>query len=519
MKRSPRELENAIDSLREEQSVTPEDVPDVSVEWRDADPVARPTGVEWDVDDGVLTYDEWSAQRDARGALDSRDYDITALLAGYGSGKTVFGARWLIQQALEYPGSRFLCMGVDFTKARDATFRVLFEQLPGDRTGVVTTSFNGPEASPIVANFDRQHHRLTFTNDAVIKLGSADKWSRHAGDEYGAVWLDEPSHYGEDLHDLLEMVGGRLRGVSGPKTQLWTLTGNGYNAAWSILERQEDANGDPIGLDITQVRASTLDNPYLAEADKERFTRQYADTDREEQALHGGFAASTGLVYSRFSRDVHVIPRSDAEELVDDTDGWRVYGYDAGWNDPRVLVEFGRTDYGQLVALAEYYERETHVEDAIGWLADRPDGRIHAEHVPGEIERFRASAHRVEKAEKDLDAGIAEVRNRLDADDEDRPGLLVSERCEHLIREFLGYKQEQVGASSAVDHALDATRYAVMGEATGGGGGASTSIRIGEGGTEEERDRSKRTREKRDALRGSRIGDAILETDRNRRGS
>ena len=78
------------------------------------------------------------------------------------------------------------------------------------------------------------------------------------------------------------------------------------------------------------------------------------------------------------------------------------------------------------------------------------------------------------------------MRKRLTTD-EGHPGLLVSERCENLIQEFLGYKEEQVGTSAATDHALDATRYALMGEASGGGGAASSMVRLGgddAGGTE-----------------------------------
>lgn len=47
-------------------------------------------------------------------AVESGDYDVIAFLTGYGSGKSVFGVRWLLAQALEHPGSRFLIMGVDF---------------------------------------------------------------------------------------------------------------------------------------------------------------------------------------------------------------------------------------------------------------------------------------------------------------------------------------------------------------------------------------------------------------------
>lgn len=272
---------------------------DVSVLWGVADPGTRPDGVTWVPDTNTLTYDLWDAQERARDAVVSGDPDIVAFLAGYGSGKTIFGARWLIKQALEYDGSRFLAMGIDFTKARDTTFRVLFEQLPGERTGTVTSSYNGPETSPVVADYNRQNHRLTLTNDSVIKLGSADRWNRYAGDSFGGVWLDEPSHYGEDLHDLLEMIGSRLRGVTGPKVQLWTLTGNGHNAAFDILERGEDSTGDTLGLHVETIRASTLQNPYLSDDDKERFKRQYGNTSREQQALYGGFEAAGGNLLRR----------------------------------------------------------------------------------------------------------------------------------------------------------------------------------------------------------------------------
>lgn len=348
----------------------------------------------------------------------------------------------------------------------------------------------------------------------MIVLGSADSWNRYAGDEFGAIWLDEPSHYECDLHDLLEMLGARLRGVAGPKTQLWTLTGNGYNDAWEILEQRRDKTGDPVGLEIELVRASTLDNPYLDAGTRERFERQYGDTQREAQALHGGFAAAQGLVYAGFSRETHVIPHDQAHTRV--SDDWRVYGYDAGWRNPRVLLEIGKTARDQLVVLDEFHATESHLEDAIAWLEenDKPTGRIYCDHDPEHQERLRRAGYPTQNAQKDLDEGIAEVRKRLEADgnlrirprrkhtvnrgtpqelaeqrrerrrrvaeraatstatrDSDPDGavgLLVADRCEHLIREFLGYKEAHVGTTGAQDHCLDALRYACMGVVDGG---------------------------------------------------
>lgn len=463
-KPSERGLRHDLDRLRDDEDGRDEFA--VRTEWRDAAPDDRPDGVTWrpagdDDDPALLAYDLWDGQRQVLGAVED-GHDIVAFLAGYGSGKSVFGARWLLTTALENPGSQFIAMGQSFAEARDTTFRVLFEQLPGERTALRTSGYNGPESSPIVSDYNRQERRLTLVNDAEIVLGSADKYSRFAGASVGGVWLDEPSHYGEELHDLTGMMTTRLRGVDGPKTQLWTLTGEGYNAAWEILEQRQDADGEEIGLDIEVLTASVLNNPYLSDADKERFKRKYAGTEKAEQALHGGFAAASGLVYSDFSREDHVIDHDDALGLVDD--GWRAFGYDSGWRDPRVLVEFGRTPHGQLVALDEFYETETPVEQAVAWLESRPKGRIYAEHAPGDIDRFKKAGHRVEKAEKDLEDGINQVRERLAADAEGRPGLLISANCENLIRELLGYKSEHVGKTGAEDHAADATRYVCAGE-------------------------------------------------------
>jgi hypothetical protein len=513
-----RDLERRLDSAESETGAATTDEssgpPLRRIEHRQANPEARPEGMAYDRETGTLAYDFWDAQRQVLSLLESGDPDVVAFLGGYRSGKTVTGGRWTLTGALQHPGSRWIAMGISYSEATGTTYRTLFEQLPGERTHLLTSSFNGPEQSPIVADYNRKEHRLTLINDSVIVLGSADKWSRYAGDEYAGIWLDEPSHYGSELYDILEMMGTRLTAPEGPKTMFWSLTGNGFNPAWSILEKQEDIEGDPIGSRIELVRASVLDNPYIDEADKARLRRQFEGSGREEQALHGGFEAAQGLVYQNFSRETHVLTEREAADVVDAN--WRIYGYDAGWNDPRVLLELGKTPYDQLVVLDEYHESEAHVEDALKWLNrnDKPRGAIYCEHVPSEIEKFKQANWPAEKASKSIDAGIADVRKRFEGDGNadvpdspprsgargtgtfgnghlskgsklrsaetiereqeraeqaerereqqaDRVGLLVSERCQHLIRELLSYKHEHVGTSQAVDHCVDSLRYCV----------------------------------------------------------
>lgn len=146
-------------------------------------------------------------------------------------------------------------------------------------------------------------------------------------------------------------------------------------------------------------------------------------------------------------------------------------------------MELGKTLRDQLVVLDEYHETDSHVEDAIAWLEEsgKPRGTIHSEHEPAHIDKLDAAGYTTEPAPKDIDAGIAEVRKRLEVDGnleipneakvivamggvsdgsylswahepeesatdsgEGVVGLVISKRCEHLIREFFSYKPDHV---------------------------------------------------------------------------
>ena len=473
-----RQIERRFTEAIDELGVRSATDTDIRVLWGAPDPENRPDGMTWVPETNTLTYDLWDAQRTALQSIKDGK-DITAFLAGYGSGKTMYGVRWLIKQACDHPGSRFLGMGVDFQKARDTTFRALFEQLPGERTGIVTSSYNGPETSPIIADYNRQDHRLTFVNDSVIKLGSADRWNRYAGDEYGAVLLDEPSHYGEDLHDLLEMVGSRLRGVDGPKAQLWTLTGAGKGPAFDVLERNVDSNDEPLGLEIDVIRASTLDNPYLSSGEKERFKRQYGGTSREGQALHGGFSDANG---SFLSRDQLQFVEPDAIE------GEVQYhiGVDLAYADARAAAK-NDTDYS-AVALVGYLPgdhkaalldvsrtRGSTFRETIRWIANvaeqAPSARVKVEDVGAQVwasqELNQTIANPVEqinpgnrsKESRISDLGVvAERGDFLIVNHETDEALGYDPRWKPLVREWVEF-----GGSDNSPDILDSVWYALQG--------------------------------------------------------
>lgn len=423
----------------------------------------REDGAYYDPETGDITWVYWSAQEEAIEAVDSGEYDIVVFRGGYGSGKSVLGARQTWEIAKRVPNSDNLVMAQDSAKGGPTTYKVLFEQLPGEDT--VPDRGGDPENSPWVADYNRNKSRVTLPNGAVVRLGSADQWNRYAGAEFNWVWCDEVAHYtNTNLYKLNRMLISRQRTSQGPNTTLWTSTGNGYNDFYDFVERQVTPDGDEVTTRIKNVVADSRQNPFLNE--KEKLTRQFEGTEAEDQGLAGGFAAAEGLVYSKFSRSTHIRPH---EQLADRVGDWRIYGYDAGWDDPRVVLELGRTGYGQLAVLDEMYESESQPSDVIdeddgtGWLEDKQHGRLYCEHEPAHIGQFRNAGWNAVKAEKDLDEGITAVRGRLKPDEaEGRPGLLVSDRCTNVIQEFMSYKSDHVGKSKAEDHALDALRYAIF---------------------------------------------------------
>lgn len=416
----------------------------------------------------------WDAQLRVFAALDSGDYDLVVFRSGYAGGKTITAADWIHQTAVQVPGSDNLIMAPDYAKGGPATYRVVFERLPpvGDDT-TVPDKGGDPENSPIVAEYNAVDKRLTYVNGSVARLGSADKWNRYAGSEFNAIACDEPAHYDTtDLYSLVEMLTSRQRTEGGPNTMLWTSTGAGFNQFYDITERQIQPDGEggeedlPWADQLKVITGDSRNNPFLPDDALAKLRRQFEGTDRESQALAGGFAAPTGLVYADFSRERHVVGPDSPSPVPDIREGWRVYGYDHGWDDPRVVLEVAQTNYNQLLVRDEFYREGVEYQQAVEWLADRPTGTIYAEHEPEHQQAFRRAGFPVEAAEKSLDEGIPAVRDRLDwrDDPEDRPGLLIHERCVNTIRELQDYQEEEVGTAGAVDHSCDCLRYIVMGE-------------------------------------------------------
>lgn len=407
-------------------------------------------GVSWDPETKNLVYDLWDAQEKALNLFYSGDYQIINFRAGFRSGKSIAGARGILNGAYNIPDSRWLVMSESYQEGKKTTYRILFEQLP---------EYDGddPESSPIVDSYHKNDKILKLTNGSTVILGTADSPNKHKGDEFAGIWCDEVAFY-SNLYKLSKMLLSRLSADNGPLTMIWTTTTDGFNDYWQISEQGVIPHEDKDhGWNIETVIADSRNNPFLSDEAMDNLEQTHQQSAIE--GLKGGFQPAEGRVYGVFDRNTHVFPA----EKVDLVPDWRIYAYDAGWDDPKVALEIGKTHLGQLVVVDEFVKSEAHTEEVIEWLRDKPSGHLYSEHQPDDIDRMRKELPHivVKKANKDIDTGIQKVQERIDLDNEGIAGLIILERCKHTIKEFLSYTKDEVGSNTAEDHCMDCIRYAI----------------------------------------------------------
>ena len=410
-------------------------------------------GLHWDSESGELRYDLWEAQERAISDFyENTESDITDFRAGYRAGKSLLGARAIINGAWSIDGSRWLVMAESYKEGQRTTFRILFENLP---------EYDGddPASSPIVESYHKQEGKLKLTNGSVIVFAYSGKVDGVKGDEYSGVWMDEVAFY-NDLYQVNDMVMTRLSATHGPLSILWTTTthpNDPFNAYYDIAETNKHPQTDEeLPWRINTIKANSQNNPFLSDRAKEKQKR--LNKHNKEQAIKGGFATVDGQVYPEFS-DKNIVQYDDIKD--DLYEGFRLYTYDSGFDDPRVVLEVGMTTQNQLVVLDEFYESETYIEDAIEWLDGKPGGVLVTEHEPEHYNKIQRDTNLVVvKAEKSIDDGIQAVANRL-RDKNGIVGLMVTEECENTIEEFRTYTKPVSNSHAQKDHAMDCIRYLV----------------------------------------------------------
>ena len=215
------------------------------------------------------------------------------------------------------------------------------------------------------------------------------------------------------------------------------------------------------------------DNPFLDKKEVKKLTATLSDTELESRR-YGKFRSDTGLVYTEFDENVHVIEPFDVPYDWQD-----VLSIDPGLNNP-LSCHWYCVDYdGNIYVVAEHYEAKrdigyhankiNEISDIIGWHRDGK-GRIVALIDSAANQRTLASQKSVTelfyeygivanpKVNKDLFAGIARVKEYFKSNK-----IFIFKNCVNMIREIKGYWWGDGDVPKKKDdHSLDELRYYVM---------------------------------------------------------
>lgn len=226
--------------------------------------------------------------------------------------------------------------------------------------------------------------------------------------------------------------------------------------------------------DAVVCELDTLDNPHLP---REAFKRLYSGMTDDEVATrrHGKFRSRSGAIYAQWAPGDgdrggvgHVCRPFDLPPE------WpRFRGADFGLDNPTCVLWGALGDDDTLYIYREHYEAGPTYEQHGETVKARSAGEAYqgswGDPSASEVMSTTWASMDLyfDLANREVRAGIDEVKNRLRLRSDNRPRLKVFDTCTNLIREFPGYiwdsnyRGEQPVKKN--DHAMDALRYLAMG--------------------------------------------------------
>lgn len=354
---------------------------------------------------------------------------FSAYIGGIGSGKTYAGAVKVLQR-LRQPGYGLIAAPT-YPMLRDSTQRTLLDLM---------------ETTPLKFDWHKSDNTITIpASGHTILCRSLDNPETMRGPNLDYAWIDEAAM----VSDMAwRIVKGRVRAGTNP--QAWiTTTPKGRNWIYQEFVAEPDSNHDLY-------RTATYENKHLPAdfADSLGYTGEFY-----AQEIAGEFVNFEGLIYQEFSRD--------RVQRVDCT-GWRtLLGIDVGARNPTAVLVVRLAGDGRIHIESERYQRDLDSDEItdliIATILLTDAERAYADpSAKAYIDSWQKRNLRVKPANNDVTRGIQIVKAAL-AD-----GLTVDPSCVNLISEFESYRWSDGEKDQPVkqnDHALDALRYALVGEA------------------------------------------------------
>lgn len=434
--------------------------------------------------------------------------DQCLLSGSFGAGKSRIGCEKGFMLNMMYPGNRGLIVRKHFSDVKASTVdQTLTEEVipedyivehnKGEHKIKHYTGESDPNGDPVLSEV--HYHGLdagrnTSDDDLPRKIGSM---------AYGWIFVDEGTELSEgewnQLVGRLRYDGKRQGGkfFTVPFQQIFTATNPASPQHWMYKMFFDEGNGDVIQMNV-------LDNPHVPQDYVDRMERTLSGM-RYERYFEGKWVGSEGMVYKEWDADTHHVEPQDLVEWhsgweiherkewttgeisvwITPPDDWRIYrAIDFGYNNPFVCQWWALSPDDELIMFRELYESELLIEDAAHRIQKNTGDEWQLEqtfcdHDAQAAETLRKYGVHTQNAEKDVEAGIDAVKNRLTPDERGRAKLYVmrgsrvhepdnqlrlNDRPLKTIDEIPNYvwkDDHEDKPEKADDHGLDAMRYLV----------------------------------------------------------
>lgn len=396
----------------------------------------------------------------------------TAYGGARGGGKTHIVRIKASAGALNYPGIKILILRRTYPELENTIIRPMLDLLN-------TATMDGKPAGAYLYTYNATMRALFFANGSMIKFGhlqSSNSITEYQGQEYDWIFMDEATHFTEWEFRTLAAT---LRGVNKiPKRMYLTCNPGGVGHQWVkrlFVTKQYEGMENPD--DYLFIPATVEDNTALMESSPDYLLQlDLLPDDLRAAHRYGDWDALAGQYFNEFRKETHVVkPFIIPKE-------WKKYRcFDYGLDmfacfwfavdfDGRVWVYREYCEKGQIVSDAAAAMRlltppDEQIQYTVAppdmWSTQKDTGRTMAEvFTQNGIGLVRASNARVQ--------GWMIVKEFLKVREDKKPGLLITEDCQRLIKDLPALQHDEKNPSDVakephdITHAPDALRYGLI---------------------------------------------------------
>lgn len=322
-------------------------------------------------------------------------------------------------------------------------------------------------------SYSKAERTLTFANGSFIEFMSYDQdLVKFAGTSRDFIHYDE-----EPPQDIFTECSARLVDTAGS----WWMTMTPVDGmTWIYDNIYLAAQLDTKDL-LKVVEVDMRDNPHLLPGEVDMYEASL-DSDQKMARIKGKFVQIGGLVYKKFSPEIHVV-----DHMVPPKE-WAWYAsLDHGYNNPTAWLWHAVSPDGTVITFDEHYEREQTVDQHSAIVNNRNivHGRPPDYYVgdPAIVQRNGVTATSIQTeyaqhgiglllGDNSVLAGVNRINQYLALNPEGKPNWFITRNCPNLIREIQRLRWKTPAsrrtanlnnASDLIhkkdDHACDSARY------------------------------------------------------------